>query len=491
MAETPAPPKSSLTKRAVRSAAWTLPTALASRAIGLVGTLLLAKFLVPADYGEVSAASIIILTASSVTTFGVGIYLVSRRELSREETFHATCWFVGTGVVALGLALLFRNPLGRWFDAPDVGRYMPLFALTALLERVIFMPERMLVRHLRFRWLSLARAASELTYTGVSVGLAAAHFGGMAIVWGNLARSAFKLFTIVPAVNRREWLEFHRLRWTTMMKMVGYGMNVSLASVATFAMRRWDNLIVSRYFGPAVMGAYNYAYNLADTPAVAVGEQMSDVVAASFPHVEQEKRAASLVRACTLISMIMFPLALGLGAVAPTVVHTFFDRKWESVGTMLVFLSVLSAPRPIAHILSSYFYSADRPRVVLWLEWVSLAALVVSMATIGRISILWTCGAVGAVFVLRTLGAIWAVQHQDGVRITSFLKPLARPLLACLVMVAAILAVRPLLAGLRHPVQLGIELTVGAVAYLVAALLIARSASRDLLQMVRSALFKR
>jgi len=328
MAETTSEPKSSLTKRAVRGAAWTLPTSLASRAIGLVGTLLLAKFLLPAEYGEVSAASIIILTTSSVTTFGVGIYLVSNRELSRSDTFHATTWFVGTGVLALAVVLPMSGWFGKLFDAPGLGRYMPLFALTSLIERVNFLPERMLVRHLHFRWLSIARALGELTYTGVSVGLAAAGFGAMSIVWANLARSALRFVCIVPAVDRREWLEFHRLSWKTMWKMVNYGLNVSLASVATFAMRRWDNLIISRYFGPAVMGAYNYAYNLADTPAVALGEQMSDVVAASFPHVEQEKRAASLVRACTLISVIMFPLAFGLGAVAPTVVHTFFPQKW-------------------------------------------------------------------------------------------------------------------------------------------------------------------
>jgi PST family polysaccharide transporter len=488
MAEPQRAPETSLSKRAVRGAAWTLPTSLASRVIGLVGTLLLAKFLLPAEYGEVSAASIIILTASSVTTFGVGTYLVSNRDLSRAETFHATTWFVGTGVLALAAVLPMQAWFARWFDAPSVGRYLPLLALTSLIERVNFLPERMLVRHLRFRWLSIARTLGELTYTGVSVGLAAAGKGAMAIVWANLARTAVRSVSIVPAVDRREWLELHRLRWATMKKLVGYGLNVSFASVATFAMRRWDNLMISRYFGPAVMGAYNYAYNLADTPAVAVGEQMSDVVSAAFPHVEQEKRAAALVRACTLISVIMFPLAFGLGAVAPTVVNTFFPAKWQSVGTMLVFLSVLSVPRPLANILTSYFYACNRPRVVLWLEWLSLVVLVGALATMGRIGINWACVAVGVTFTLRTVAAMLAVRQADGVNLGKFLLPLARPLIACLLMVAAILALRPLLAGLRPPVQLAIEVTAGGLVYVGGARVIAREATSELLRMVRSAL---
>jgi lipopolysaccharide exporter len=62
-----------LRQRAVRSAAWSLPTSVGSRAVGLLGTLLLARYLAPDDYGVVMAASIAATTASSVTTFGIGI----------------------------------------------------------------------------------------------------------------------------------------------------------------------------------------------------------------------------------------------------------------------------------------------------------------------------------------------------------------------------------------------------------------------------------
>jgi len=481
----------SLTQRTVRGVAWTLPTSLASRLIGLVGTLLLARFLAPAEYGEVSAAAIVTVTALSVTTFGVGIYLVSNLDVTRAEAFHATVWFLATGVVALAAVWALSGPLGRWVDAPHLDRFMPIFLLGALLDRVAFVPERMLVRKLRFRWLSLARAASELVYTAVSLTLAALGVDAMAIAWGNLARSALRFVAIVPAAEWREWLEPHRLRLAPMLKIVWYGVNVSVASIATFAMRRWDNLLVSRYFGPGVMGAYNYAYNLADTPAVAIGEPMSDVVGASFPHADKEKRAAALVQACTMVSLIIFPLAFGLGAVAPTVVEAFFTERWAGVGTMLVYLSVLSAPRPMAHILHQYFYACQRPRIVLYLEWAGLAAIVLAISTIGRLGITWTCGAVGTAFVLRTLAAMWTAKRIDGIPVSSFIVPLIRPLVACGAMVVSILMVRPALQGLSSATRLVTEVAVGAVVYLAGAALIFRPAARDFVGLVRTALLRR
>jgi lipopolysaccharide exporter len=483
----------SLTTRTVRGVAWTLPTSLGSRVVGLVGTLLLARYLAPAEYGEVMAAQIVTLIAFSSTTFGVGIYLLSNRDLTRADAFHATCWFNATGVVALAAVWALSVPLGAWLDAPNLGDYMPLFVLAALLDRVAYVPERMLLRKLRFRWLSLARAAGELTFTGVSLALAALGHGAMAIVWGSVARSGLRFVAIIAAVGWREWLEPHRLHGATLAKIIRTGVTISVAGIATLLQRRGDNLLISLFYGHAAMGAYNLSYNLADTPAVAIGEQLSDVIAASFPHAEGPKRQAALLRACVMTSLLMFPLAFGLGAVAETVVDALFDAKWAGAGMMLMLLSIVSAPRPMAHILHAYFFAGQRMRVVLWQEWLSLAILMGAIATLGRIDIHWACAAVGIAFVLRTLMLMWVVQRADGIPMRRFLVPLLRPLVACALMVAVILAVRPFLQDLALSpiVRLAIEIAIGAVVYLAGALLIFRDLAADLIGMVRSAISRR
>ena len=477
-----------LQQRAVRSAAWTLPTSVASRAVGLLGTLLLARYLAPDEYGVVMAASFAATTFSTVTTFGVGTYLVANGEMSRAETFHASCWFLVTGVaVAIG-TLLVGGPLERWLGAPGLAVFLPILIVATLLERIVYVPERILVRHLRFGWLSVARALGELSYTVTCVTLAANGGGAMAIVWGSLVRSTVRSVAIVPAVRLREWLEPHRLQFATFRRIVAYGMNVSAASIATFGMRRWDNLLIGRYFGPGLMGAYNYAYNLAETPATAVGDQLSDIIAASFPHVDRRRRAQALVHSCSVVSMTMFPLSIGLAAVAPTVVEAFFDPRWSNVGTMLMCLSALFAARPLASILGAYLYAAGRPSDVLGLEWASLIAVVAAISTLGRVGINWACLCVGVVFVLRTLAAMWMVRRQDGIPMSEFLRPMTRPLAACIAMAAGVWAARLALGGLTPPIRLLIEIVLGATIYGAAALLVARSHCVELLRAVRSAL---
>jgi PST family polysaccharide transporter len=485
----PAPPltTASLTRRTIRGVAWTLTTSLGSRAVGLVGTLLLARFLSPTEYGEVTAAAIVALTASSVTTFGVGIYLVANAAASRAEVFHATCFFLGTGLAALAGLLALSGPLGTFFDA-NLQRFMVPLAASVVLDRISYIPERMLVRKLRFRWLSVSRAGGELAFTAVALGGAMLGAGGIAIAWGGLARSALRVVTIVPAVDWREWLEPHRLRMSTMTRIVRFGMDVSVGSIAGFLMRRWDNLLVSRYYGPGVMGAYNYAYNLADTPAVAVGEQVIDVLGASFPHAGKARRAAALLRSWTMLAILMLPLAAGLGAVAGTVVQTFFDARWQGIARMLALLSVLAAVRPMTELLRAYLYACELPRVVAWLEWMGLGALVLALATVGRLGIEWACASVGAVFVLRTGMALWAVRRLDGVPPGAFLRPLLGPLAACAVMSVVVLLVGRSLPGLPAGVRLLVQVACGSVVYAAGAVLLFRPASSEFLRIVRSAL---
>lgn len=480
-----------LTTRTIRGVAWTLSTGLGSRAIGLVGTLLLARFLVPQEYGEVMAGAIVTTTAFGVTTLGVGIYVLNTRDLTRSQSFHATCWFLATGAVAFGIVWAASGAIGTWLDAPMLPEVMPVFVAAGWLDRLAFLPERMLIRKLRFRWLSLGRGAGELAFTGISVGMASAGYGAQSIVWGYFARAAVHAVAILVGVPWREWLEPHPLERETFVQIIRSGVPVSIAGIASFLMRRWDNLLVSAFFGNATMGSYNYAYNLADTPAVVIGEQISDVVAASFPHADGEKRQNAVVRACTMTSLVMFPLAFGLGAVSETVVQTFFDAKWASVGAMLLVLSIVSAPRPMANILHAYLFAGHRMRIVMFFEWLSLGILVAGIATIGRIGILWTCGAVGAMFTIRTLMLMVVIHRLDGIQVRRFLLPLVRPVMVCVVMVAVIVIMRPTIASLPPVARLGLEVAVGGVVYLIGAALIFRSESSEFIALLRSAIARK
>lgn len=481
----------SLARQTVRSAVWSISAGFGSRALGLIGTLVVTRFIAPAEYGEVSVAAVMVLTASQFSTLGFGQYIIATPDAGPEAAFHATVYHVVLGTIVLGLLLWLGRPLGPMLDAPAAARFLPGLVLGGLFDRVLYIPERILVRDMRFGVVSTERTAGDLAYTVGSLSLAVLGWGGMAIVVGNVLRSFLRMTIVCVAADRRQWLHPGRLRPGVSKSLFSFGLPISVAALAAFASRRWDNFFVSRFFGPGPTGMYNLAYNLADVPAMQIGEQVGDVLVPSFARMDPDRRTSALVRSITLLGLVVFPLAVGLGAVAPTLVRVIFDARWQAVAPMLVLLSALSVTRPVGWVVTSYLQARHLPRAVMWLECFKVIALLGAILLLGRSSPLWTCASVGLAFGVHMVACLWVIKKSDGVPMHELLLSLASPLLACLPMAAAVLGVRVLISNLggMPPLPLLIlEILVGGLVYILAAFAFARDATVELIARVRDAL---
>lgn len=481
----------SLARDTVRGALWTISSGVGSRLIGLVGTLAITHFVAPAEYGEVTVAAVLGMSANQLSTIGWGQYLVSHPNVPRSTVFHVTVFHVCLGVLALAVLLLAGQRLAPVLDAPHIMRYLPGIALSVLLDRIAFVPERILARDLRFGRLSATRTAGDLTHTVVSLTSAVFGLGGAAIVLGNVARSLTRMVVYVLSVSRQDWLSRCRLDRRQTRELLAFGVPMSLGALCEFATRRWDNLLVSRFFGPGPTGMYNLAYNLADVPAIQIGEQIGDVLLPSFARMTPERRPDAFVRALSLLGLVVFPLAVGLGVVAPALVATLFDARWADMGLMLALLSALSVARPVGWTVASYLQARQLPRSIFMLEAFKLLLLLGGLVTFGRRTPLLACAAVGVAFAGHALASLWLVRQVDGIALRRSLGSLAPAFAACLIMAAAVLSLPYAFANwqaLRPGIRLGSQVLLGAVSYGLAAAVLARGATQELLSKLRLAL---
>jgi PST family polysaccharide transporter len=479
----------------VRAATWTIASGMGTRLLGVIGTLVLAHLVLPYDYGQAAAAGILGSTANQFSQINLGTYILAHPKGGRDMMFHATALHLGLGFLAYGIILVIGPHFAHALDAPQLARYLPGMVLALAIDRVTYMPERVLVRTMRFGAMSVARSAGDVAYTATSI--ATAYFlgwTGMAIVAGNLARAGVRFVITIVYVHWRDWLEVCRLRWQTLREMVGFGLPITIGSIAGFGMRRWDNLVVSRFFGPAVMAEYSLAYNLADIPAVQVGEEIADVLQAAFARVPGQDGQRALLRSLGLLALIMTPMAIGLGCVGPTLTAAFLNDKWAGVGPMLTALAVISFTRPISGTVGGYLEIRGRQKLVGAIDVLTLLMLLAALWSLGRLSPMWSCVAVGIVFFLRMLIWGWALKVAEEIPLRTFLVPLLPAVLASGPLVAGAVGTHRLMAAVLpgHPlVSLVAEILAGVAGYGVGVLLFARGQARELLSLLRSGLAKR
>lgn len=486
----------SVAVKAAKGFLWSVATGLGTRLIGVVGTLYLTYLIDPATMGEVSNAHAAALLAHAITGLGLTQFLIVGESKAGDEDRDAgqvTLLFLGIGFTALGLLTLAREPLGAYLHSPDLPRFLPGIALSMAIDRVGAVPERILARNLEFRAIGLGRTASELSYTVVSVGLARAGWGGMAVVFANVVRSVIYAAAMARPVPAARWLHvrsFDVARWGAILRLgIPYWVNHAMILVS----RRGDNLIMARAFTPEVVGLYNQGYNVADIPATQVGEQVADVLFPSFRMLEPRERPKALLEALGLLALVVFPLSVGLAAVAPSVVGTVLPERWQGVAPYLMILSAVGVVRPVGWALNAYLQSAGLGREVM-VSGVSLVvALFASMPPLTTFGPQPAAFAVGITFSVHAIVSALAVRRAGGPSVGAVFGAVSGPFFACLPMFAGVRAAHEVLVarGVPPVAALVAEIGVGAMGYVLAALVFARGPSARLLDVARGVLARR
>ncbi len=481
----------SLTTKAVVGALWSVGSRFASRVVGLVGTLVITRFLSPEVMGEVGVAVVTVLTGRFVSDLALGQYIVARSKGDRAAVYHAVFFAMLSTFISAGLLLLLAAPLGRMFNAPDMSQYVPGMTLAIGMAQVARLPEAIALRDLKFKLFSLSTAFGEFTYVGVSVGLAAAGWGGDAIVWGNIAQNALRLVWLSAGIDWREWLTRTPISKERTVEMFKFCLPIALANGAGHASKAWDKLIISRLFGPSTVGVYNLSRRLGEVPADNVGDAVADVLMPSFARMEPDRARVAVVRACGMVSMFVYPLAAGVAVVSPTLVPSMFTPEWYGIAPLLTILAAMSIVDPVGDAMSVYLKARNLPRAFMVQQIVYLAVMLASVGTFGKLyGVEGACVGVGIGILFRAAFSVWVGHRYDQVSMAGMIKGLIGPAAATGIMVIAVLGVRELVGPHVDSVRvmLAVEIATGALTYPVASLLLARKATREVLGLVRGSM---
>ena len=484
----------SIARQAAHGVAWNMAWGISTRVLTLVGQVVLARYLLPADVGETSTAAIAVLAANAFTAFSFGQYLITKRA-SAEVAFQAWVVHVALGVVALAVVFPLRGPLCSLFGTPGAERYVLGFAISYLIiDRLRYVPERLLMRALRFRALATINGIGEIAFIAASLATVQA-WNAYALVFGAIVKSLVTSVLFLYAAPRSEWLVRARLRLADVRDLVTYGLPIMIAIVTDNATKRWDNLVVARLFGASVVGAYNQAYNLADTPISYFAEHIGEVLMPSFSRMAPEQRDRAAVMAASLMSLLVTPLGIGLSAVAPTAVTAFFNAEWqERMPAMLAILSVAFVFRPMTWSVLAYVQAVQHTRVVMHSSLFRAIVVLTGVAVGGYAGgPNWACVGAGIGFAAAGLSTIVTAGRVTSLSVGAYLRAVARPLLPCAPMYLAVIGVARALAAAGVPLiaSLVVQIAVGAIVYVAAAFVLVRPAVNELLRVARESLRRR
>ncbi len=330
--------------------------------IQLGSIVILARLIVPAEFGRFAIALIAQEVAYMMIAAGLGSALVQHKRIRREhlQTGMALGLIAGVALAALTLAAasLLVTPIFGARTALLVRLMAPLCLVSALGT----VPMATLQRRMAFRRLSEIEVLSTLTRAAVCVGLALIGLSGEALVLGVVAGTLAA--TLVAWISAPPPLP--RLRLTAARELVGYSLPVSLASLTWIGFSNVDYALIGARLGALQTGFYFRAYTLGVEYQSKVSVVMTQV---GFPVLARTRSAAELSQLyrqmVRLLTIVLFPLLVLLAIAAPVVVPLLFGPHWAPAVVPVQVLAVGGAATLVIDAVGTMLMAAGRARALL------------------------------------------------------------------------------------------------------------------------------
>jgi PST family polysaccharide transporter len=446
---------------------WSGINVIAKSGVRFLTTALLARVLLPEDFGILGMALMVNEIVSLLGSLSLGQALVQKRKVD-DRYFHTMFWANLAVGVGLGVCFVIAAPAASAFFRNDrVGPVVMVMALNFLLTTAGGVHRAMLTRQLQFRRFSIINVTSTVVRSILSLALVYGGAGLWGVVAGILAERATTLVLLVTMVPWRPRFEFHADKFKELFR---FSRNLYADNFIRYFNANTDFLLTGRLLGARALGYYQLAYNLPHIVLTHFSETVSEVLFPIYCRVQDDhaRFRRGFMTTVRFISLVTFPCMAGLAVVAPEFVRAVYGPNWNSSIVPMQILCLAAAANSVIYPSGALCHSKGRPDIglkwnMLMLPLTFLALYVGSRWGIAGIAAAMSILALCSIFVVRiTLGLI-------GLGLPDYFRALLPAIFGSVAMALALFGVRAWAAAqwpaLSDMAALGGYMLVGAGVY--------------------------
>lgn len=339
----------SLGDRAARATAITLTVQLGRAALQFASTIVLARLLVPDDFGLVAMVTAVVGIADLVRDLGLSMAVARARSISHQERTNLFWTNLLVGFLCAVIALACTPLIVAGYGEPRLTTIVPVFAGLVLVGGFNAQYRADLVRTMRFKAIGASDLIAQFVGFVAAVVLAAMGAGLWAIVVQQVI--FIVLSTIINVISVRWWPSWPQ-RGVSIRHFVRFGSGVFGTHLIIFLTRNLDNVAIGALVGPGALGLYSRAYQLMLMPMAQINTPMTQVVVPTLARVHEDREV--LLRyllkaqqvACYATATV-FAAAAGL---AEPIIDVLFGPQWHGVVPIFVILAIGGVPQAISPI---------------------------------------------------------------------------------------------------------------------------------------------
>ena len=421
---------------AARGVLWLSVGSWGAKGAQTAALLVLARVLVPSQFGILAIAALTYNVLSAVNELGVSDALTYLEDRIEEASRTALSMVLVTGLILMGVTWVLAPVIASFFHSPAATFVIRGFAVCLPFDAAASVPIGRLTRLLGFSRRAMTDALPSVIGAAVTIGVVVSGYPLIGLVAGQIAGSTAN-FAVAMLVGPR-----CLPGWNTVMarRLLSYGGYLSAADLLNLGLLNVDYIIVGHVLGPVALGYYSLAYRICFMPYLSISVVANGAV---FPYYcrlpSREAKARTAENTFCIINALSVPWFAGLVLFAGDI--ALLGHKWAPAVGAVRFLAVYGFFLSLILSALQVLKGVGRSDLVFLGRGLHLAILsAVLIATVrGGITVVALDQALVAGVIALLTGA-WIVRHA-GVRPAALGRSVAMPLLGALGMVLVVLLI--------------------------------------------------
>ncbi len=321
----------SIKTQAIKGTAWSAIEKFSLLGIQFILQIVLARLLVPSDYGIVAMLAIFIALSNTFIDCGFSSFLIQNQK--RTETDFSTAFYFnfGASLICYGILFVAAPYIAKFYNTPILTSVTRVLTLSLPLSALGTINRTKLQINIDFKTQTKATLTSVMSSGIIGIILAYKGFGVWALVTQMLLNSIFNTILLFILIK---WFPKEKFSISSFKKMFSFGVKLLFSSVLdTFYLNIYP-MILGKFYSAHNLGVFTRAYQFAVMPTSVFIGIFSRVVFPLLSKVNNDlDKMVQIHRKYLRITTAIFvPIVLGLGAVAKPLIIVLLGEKWiESI----------------------------------------------------------------------------------------------------------------------------------------------------------------
>lgn len=357
----------SLKQKTISGIFWSSIERFSVQGIQFVLSIIIARLLIPDDYGLIGMLAIFLAISQSFIDSGFASALIRKQD--RTEVDFSTVFYFNIVVGLVFYFILFVSSpyIAAFYNAPILTSLTKIVALNVLINSLTIVQRAKFTIKIDFKTQTKASLLSVIVSGIIGIWMAYQGFGVWALAVQSIVGGCINMVALWIYSG---WIPQRVFSKSSFKELFSYGSKLLLSGLIDTTYNNIYTIVIGKKFSQVDLGYFTRAVSFTNFPSsniTGILQRVTFPVLSSIQN-DDEKLKATYRKFLRLSAFVIFPLMVGLLAVADPLVRLLLTDKWSGVILLLQILCLSQMWYPIHAINLNLLQVKGRSDLFLRLE---------------------------------------------------------------------------------------------------------------------------